>query len=114
VEKALSFLHAGIHLVVVDLFPPTPRDPLGIHQAIWDGIQEEPLEFPPQKNRTLVSYSAGEEITAFVEPVGVGDALPEMPLFLEPECHVPLALEAAYQQSWEVFPAPLKPELEGN
>ena len=36
VDKAVSVLRAGIHLVVVDLFPPGPRDPQGIHKAIWD------------------------------------------------------------------------------
>lgn len=35
VDKALEFLHAGVHLSIVDPFPPTPRDPLGIHQLIW-------------------------------------------------------------------------------
>src|SRR5688572_10424406 len=29
----------GIHLLVVDLFPPSPRDPFGIHKAIWDEIE---------------------------------------------------------------------------
>lgn len=24
-----------MHVLVIDLFPPTPRDPQGIHQAIW-------------------------------------------------------------------------------
>lgn len=29
VEKAVDMLRAGIHLVIVDLFPPGPRDPEG-------------------------------------------------------------------------------------
>src|SRR5439155_3739406 len=35
VDKAIDFLRRGIHLLIVDLFPPTPRDPWGIHKAIW-------------------------------------------------------------------------------
>src|SRR5205823_1432932 len=36
VEKAADILNQGVNLLVVDLFPPTPRDPQGIHKAIWD------------------------------------------------------------------------------
>ena len=45
---------------------------------------------------------------AYVEPIGVGDALPEMPLFLKPEIYVPTPLEATYQTTWDVFPSVLK------
>lgn len=106
VEKSQAFLNAGIHLLVVDLFPPTPRDPHGVHRAIWDEYEDEGIlfEFPSGKDRLLVSYDAGEEKIAYVEPVVVGDALPEMPLFLFDECHVPVPLETAYQTTWSVFP----------
>ena len=51
-------------------------------------------------------------MTAYVEPVSVGDTLPAMPLFLGLNAYVPTPLEATYQTSWEVFPAPLKGLLE--
>src|ERR1700722_19594293 len=35
VEEAADILNQGVNLLVVDLFPPTPRDPDGIHKAIW-------------------------------------------------------------------------------
>jgi hypothetical protein len=35
VEKAVEALYRGYHLLIVDLFPPGPRDPHGIHGAIW-------------------------------------------------------------------------------
>ena len=35
VDKAVEALFRGYHLLIVDLFPPTPRDPQGIHGAIW-------------------------------------------------------------------------------
>ncbi len=41
-RKAVEFLQAGVHLLIVDLFPPGPRDPQGIHKAIWDRIRDEP------------------------------------------------------------------------
>jgi len=36
VEKTAALIQQGVHLLVVDLLPPTKRDPLGIHKAIWD------------------------------------------------------------------------------
>src|SRR5205807_6641662 len=38
VNKTIDFLRAGIHVLLIDLFPPSPRDPLGMHQLIWDEI----------------------------------------------------------------------------
>ena len=93
------------------LFPPSGRDPQGIHKAIWDEIQEGPFELPPDKRLTLASYSAGLETMACVEPIAVGDVLPDMPLFLEPEKYVPAPLESTYQAAWAVYPAPLKDAL---
>lgn len=42
----------------------------------------------------------------------VGDALPDMPIFLTAEEYVNCPLEATYQTAWEQFPAPLKGQLE--
>jgi hypothetical protein len=39
-RKAVELLQAGIHLSIVDLFPPNRRDPQGIHQVIWDRIRD--------------------------------------------------------------------------
>jgi hypothetical protein len=93
---------------VVDLIPPSVRDPQGIHKAIWDEITDEPFELPADKNLTTVAYSAGAVKVAYVEPVAVGDVLPDMPLFLEPGLHVPVALEVTYQATWNVFPEELR------
>jgi hypothetical protein len=41
VGKAEEVLAAGIHLLIVDLFPPSQRDPEGIHRLIWDGRPDE-------------------------------------------------------------------------
>jgi hypothetical protein len=112
VQKSADLIRQGVHLLVVDLFPPGPRDPQGIHKAIWDEFQEEDLELPPDKPLTLASYDAGPEGGAYVEFVAVGDPLPDMPIFLKPGTHVPAPLEATYQTTWSLFPAPLKRLLE--
>jgi len=108
VDKAVAFLRQGVHLLVIDLFPPTARDPQGLHKAIWDEILEEPFALPPGRPLTLASYSAGDVKIACVEPVAVGDRLPEMPLFIEPERYVSAPLEATYDLTWDACPAPFR------
>jgi hypothetical protein len=111
-RKAVAFLHAGVHLLIVDPFPPNPRNPQGVHKVIWDRLCDEPFELPPDKPLTLAAYAAGTEVVAYVEPVAVGDVLPDMPVFLTADRYVPCPLEATYQQAWDVYPAPLKAALE--
>jgi hypothetical protein len=59
VEKAGELLRAGVHLLVIDLFPPSVRDPQGIHKVIWDEIEDEPFELPADNPLTLAAYSGG-------------------------------------------------------
>src|SRR5260370_20290027 len=46
VQKSADLIRQGIHLLVIDLFPPSTRDPQGIHKAIWDEFIEEDFELP--------------------------------------------------------------------
>lgn len=111
-RKAVDFLLAGVNLLIVDLFPPSNRDPQGIHKLIWDRIRDEPFELPPTKRLTLAAYAAGATITGYIEPVAVGDRMPDMPIFLTPDRYVPCPLEATYQVSWDVFPKALQGPLQ--
>ena len=113
VDKAVDFIRHGINVLVIDLLPPTRRDPQGIHKAIWDEIDEGAFELPADKRLTLASYSAGIEKVACIEPIGVGDDLPDMPLFLEPEIYIPAPLDATYETTWSVCPSPLKDAVLG-
>jgi hypothetical protein len=103
-DKGASVLRKGIHLVILDLFPPGPRDPEGMHKAIWDEFIDNEFALPPGKPLTLASYIGGPVPEAFIEPTVVGAVLPEMPLFLTPEVYVPLPLEATYRSAWEAVP----------
>src|SRR5207253_2781959 len=58
VAKAVELLRQGVHFLVVDQFPPSSRDPQGIHKAIWDEIEDQPFELPPDKLLTLAAYVA--------------------------------------------------------
>jgi hypothetical protein len=111
VEKALQLLDAGVHLLVLDLFPPGPLDPQGIHGAIWSAIEGDDFRLPADERLTLVAYSAGEVEQAFIEPVAVGDALPDMPLFLLPGRYVPVPLEATYREAFDAVPKRWREQL---
>jgi hypothetical protein len=113
-RKVAQFLKAGVHCLIVDLFPPGRRDPRGIHKLIWDRLADEPFSLPPDKQLTLAAYSAGLEVVAYVEPVAVGDPLQDMPIFLTPDDYVLCPLEATYQTTWEQYPAMLKGPLLAN
>ncbi len=104
VRKAEELLLNGIHLLIVDLFPPSRRDPHGIHKKIWDQIQPEPFELPADKPLMAAAYYAGEPKAAYVEPVAVGDALPSLPIFLDEDTYVPAPLEVTYQTTWDECP----------
>lgn len=108
VDKAYELLRQGIHLLVVDLFPPTPRDPQGIHKAIWEEICDEPFELPPDKPLTIAAYYAGVPKKAYIEPVAVGDPLPSLPVFLDLQTYIPAPLEGSYQAAWDDCPEPLR------
>jgi hypothetical protein len=112
VDKTIDLLRAGIHVLLIDLFPPTSRDPLGMHKLIWDEISSEPFDFPPGKDRILASYETGAEKAAYVEPIGVGDPLPSMALFLVEGLHVKVPLEATYQATWATCPEDMRVAVE--
>jgi hypothetical protein len=103
VHKAHQLLNAGVHFALVDLFPPTRRDPEGIHPILWGDDDEEVFQFDQAKPLTCASYRAGLT-EAFIEPVGIGDPLPTLPVFLHADEYVPLALEETYQSALEALP----------
>ena len=112
IEKSAALIRHKIHLLVIDLFPATKRDPQGIHKAIWDEFEDEEFALPAKEPLVVASYDAGPPQVAYVETLGVGAPLPEMPLFLRPEVYVPTPLEATYQTTWGVLPRALKGLLE--
>lgn len=104
VSKAIELIQGGIHLLVMDLFPPGPRDPEGIHPLIWSEFSDEPFTLPTERRLTLAAYLAGMAPEAFIQPVAIGSPLPEMPLFLTPETYIPVPLDPIYQTAWADVP----------
>jgi hypothetical protein len=112
VQKAADILNQGIHLLVIDLFPPTSRDPLGLQKAICDEFDEMTFELPAGKPLTIGAFVGGELPVAYIECVGVGEPLPSLPIFLSETRYIPAPLEATYLESWSKFPRQLKENME--
>lgn len=104
VEKAVEARYRGFHLLIIDLFPTGPRDPNGIHGAIWSELCEASFQLPPGEPLTLAAYSAGPRKRYYVEPTAVGRELIDMPLFLKEEIYVNVPLEATYQAAYRGVP----------
>jgi hypothetical protein len=45
---------------------------------------------------------------AYVEPVAVGDPVPEMPVFLDLATYILAPLEVTYLATWETCPEPIR------
>ena len=104
IEKACELLEHRIHLLIVDPLPSGPRDPHGVHAAIWEQVQDDSFQPPADQPLTLVAYECDLNTRAYIEPVAVGQTLPDMPLFLEPNGCVMVPLEATYETAFAVLP----------
>lgn len=104
VRKARELLQHKIHLLIVDPFPVSVRDPHGLHAAIFDDLHEAPLQLPPETPLSTFAYECGDTIRTYLEPLAVDDKLPDMPVYLSPDKYVEVPLEAAYQAAWEAVP----------
>ena len=101
IRAALSF---DIHVLVIDLFPPGKHDKLGMHGAIWKALGREKDKPAAEKSLCLMSYVAKMPPEAYLEWLGVGAALPEMPLFLDTKHYVGVPLESTYQTAYRGVP----------
>jgi hypothetical protein len=104
VEKAVEALYRGYHLSIVDLFPPTRRDPGGLHAAIWRQFNDNAYMLPADEPLLVAGYSAGLVKRAYVEPAAVGRELPDVALFLEPDVYINVPLESTYQAAYRGVP----------
>lgn len=104
VRKAQELIYGGIHLALVDLYPPTRRDPQGIHPAVWGDDDADTFRLDKRKPLTCASYIGGAGAQAFVEPAAVGDALPDLPIFLTPFEYVEVPLEKTYTAAFDALP----------
>jgi hypothetical protein len=104
VEKVGKLLDQRIHLLILDVLPPGRRDPHGIHAAIWDEVAGHDYEPPTGKPLTLAAYESDLTVRAYVQPIAIGDTLPDAPLFLEPDGCVQVPLETTYATAFAAMP----------
>jgi len=112
-DKAFELIEQRIHLLIVDPYPPGPRDPNGVHAAIWQDVQGAAFQLPSDKRLTLVTYECDLLTRAYIEPIEVGDPLPDMALFLEPGGCVMVPLEKTYATAYAVMPRRWRDVLQG-
>jgi hypothetical protein len=105
IEKGEQLLRGGVHLLVVDLFPPSSGDPDGIPVLLWDQFGGEERDKARGIGRAAGAFVAGFVVEAFIEPISIGRELATMPLFISPEKYVPVALEQTYRSAWETVPS---------
>jgi hypothetical protein len=116
VLKLAFALNQGVHVALIDLLPPGMHDPQGIHGALCRRLDppDDTYEPPATESLTVVGYSAGPEVAAYVEHIRVGATLPEVPLFLTSDRYINVPLEATYQDTYRGVPKFWRAVLEGN
>jgi len=117
VEKCAGCIciRAGVHLLIVDLFPSPAFAPDGIHGGVWEALgMGGPYELPPEKPLTLVAYLADRLPEAFIQPCSVGEELQEMPAFLTSDFYVNVPLESTYNEAYRGVPSVWREVVEGR
>jgi hypothetical protein len=112
VFKVRTLLAHDVNVSLVDLFPPTERDRHGIHRRVWG--PDRVYRFDPAKPLTCAAYASGNAPRGYIEPVAVGDALPDLPVFLTPDEYVLAPLEAAYAAAFAEMPDHIQGALAGG
>ena len=117
VGKVYKAPTSGVHVLVVDLFPPGRHDPDGLHEMIWAEFGDPSEESEPDLPLTLASYVAAEWRRlpeAYVETIAVGSPVPEMPLFLSQDSYVNVPLGPLYEAAFAGVSSVWREVLEGR
>ena len=104
VAKAREFLRHKIHLLIVDPIPISVRDPYGLHAVIIVDFQDDPIRLPSESPLSVFAYECDDRVRTYLEPLALGDSLPDMPIFLYPAMYIDVPLEATYMAAWEAVP----------
>lgn len=104
VRQVRELLQQRVHLLIVDPFPLGKRDPQGLHAAILEDLQDDPLPLQPDKPMSVFAYECDETVRTYLEPLALGKAIPDMPVFLYPGMFIEVPLEAAYRSAWDAVP----------
>ena len=114
VTKLAQAMQHGVHVLLIDLLPPGPGDPDGLHARLWSEYAGEDFEPPAGKPLTLAAYRCADVVTAYVQPTATGEELIDMPLFFEPDRYVNAPLAATYAGAVAAMPKPWRRSLEAT
>lgn len=104
VDRVGELLERRVHLLLIDIFPPGVHDSDGLHAMIWQKMCPTSHPLPAGKSLAVVSYEWNRTPRAYLEPLAVGDPLPEMPLFIQAGRHISIPLEAPYVEAFKAMP----------
>jgi hypothetical protein len=101
--KLVELLESGLHVVVIDVLPPT-RTCRGFALAVAHDLGGG--EPPAIRDRSAVSFEVSSpRVNLYARTLELGVALPDdVPLFLKSGCSVALPLEASYAETFERLP----------
>jgi hypothetical protein len=114
VEKLNETLDYGIHLLIIDLLPPGKHDPRGVHAALWETRFGETHGVTSEEPLGLSAYRVDDVARGYFERVAIGQALPDMPVFLTPRHYVDVPLEQTYLDAYRGVPERWKRVIEGR
>lgn len=120
IDRLDEALFRGCHLLVIDVLPPGRHDPRGMHAAFWEHrgghghpvTANQPLGLAAYRVRRVGDTTTVPRV--WFETVGIGEPLPNMPLFLTPDHYVEVPLEQTYLAAWKGVPQRWKRVIEGT
>ncbi len=115
VGKVEDAIVSGVHVALIDLFPPRRADgPGGLIGAASEACGFEDYDPPSEKPLCVASIVAADPRRLYAEPLAVGDALPDLPIFLTPGRWVPVPLASTYAAAWEATPKRWRKVIAGD
>ena len=112
--EAVAALASGVHVSVVDPFPPRRHDtPGGLVGAVAIAAGLGDLDPPAGKPLMIGAFEAARRTALYAEPLAVGDEWPALPLFYRRGRYVDVPLAATYAAAWDATPRRWRAVVEG-
>ncbi len=111
VAKGRDAIDAGVHLAVIDPFPPTRAARRGLAAAIWRKYDPSPVVAPPGQPLCVASFTSAVRSEALFHFLAFGDEWPAFPLALTDTLSVNLPLADTYAAAFAGSPPYLREQL---
>jgi hypothetical protein len=108
IAKGREAIDAGVHLAVIDLFPPTRATRRGLAAGIWRKYDSSPVVAPPGRPLCVASFAATDRPEGLFKFLAFGDELPAFPLSLTESLAVNLPLAETYAAAFAGSPPYLR------